>query len=173
MTYFGFFKGMKYGKCEEDFDDYKKIKNHISKDKILRYLKSLSVSAVAPMSTEDILDGEEIEQAGIYEDGDFTFTTDFLHYYQKYDIGIPEEYEKYISSKLIDENKDWSNASLREVPYWRDGMSIEEYEKERDYYYRNIKNFWNGTYTPLWKQKMSTSENSISDTCEYHKNARI
>ena len=25
MTYFGFFKGMKYGKCEEDFDDYKKI----------------------------------------------------------------------------------------------------------------------------------------------------
>ncbi len=51
------------------------------------------------------------------------------------------------------ENKDWSNASLREVPYWRDGMSIEEYEKERDYYYRNIKNFWNGTYVPLWKQK--------------------
>ena len=36
----------------------------------------------------------------------------FLHYYQKYDIGIPEEYEKYISSKLMDENKDWSNASL-------------------------------------------------------------
>ena len=32
MTYFGFFKGMKYGKCEEDFDDYKKIKNHIGKE---------------------------------------------------------------------------------------------------------------------------------------------
>ena len=29
MTFFGFFKGMKYGKCEDDFDDYKKIKNHI------------------------------------------------------------------------------------------------------------------------------------------------
>ena len=99
MTYFGFFKGMKYGKCEDDFEKYKKIKNHISKDKILNYLESLSISAVAPMSTEDIFDGEEIEQAGIYEDGNFTFPADFLHYYKKYDIGIPEEYEKYISSK--------------------------------------------------------------------------
>lgn len=104
MTYFVFFKGMKYGKCDEVFDDYKKIKNHIDRDKILRYLKSLPVSAVAPISTEDIFDGEEIEQAGIYEDGNFTFPTDFLYYYQKYDIGIPEEYEKYISSKLIDES---------------------------------------------------------------------
>lgn len=73
MTFFGFFKGMKYGKCEDDFDDYKKIKNHISRDKILKYLESLSISAVAPMSTEDIFDGEEIPQAGIYEDGDFHF----------------------------------------------------------------------------------------------------
>jgi hypothetical protein len=52
------------------------------------------------MSTEDIFDGEEIPQAGIYEDGDFTFPADFLHYYKKYDIGIPEEYENYISSKV-------------------------------------------------------------------------
>jgi hypothetical protein len=77
MTFFGFFKGMKYGKCEDEFDNYKKIKNHISRDKILKYLEGLSVSAVAPMSTEDIFDGEEIPQAGIYEDGNFTFPTDF------------------------------------------------------------------------------------------------
>lgn len=104
MIYFGFFKGMKYGKCDEDFEDYKEIKNRIGRDKILRYLESLSVSAVAPISTEDIFDGEGIEQAGIYEDGNFTFPTDFLHYYQKYDIGIPEEYEKYISLKMMDES---------------------------------------------------------------------
>ena len=48
MTFFGFFKGMKYGKCEDEFDNYKKIKNHISRDKILKYLEGLSVSAVAP-----------------------------------------------------------------------------------------------------------------------------
>lgn len=58
MTFFGFFKGMKYGKCEDEFDNYKKIKNHISRDKILKYLEGLSVSAVAPMSTEDIFDGK-------------------------------------------------------------------------------------------------------------------
>lgn len=33
MTYFGFFKGMKYGKCEEDFDDYKKSKIILAKIK--------------------------------------------------------------------------------------------------------------------------------------------
>lgn len=88
---------MKYGKCEEDFDDYKKIKNYISKDKILRYLKSLSVSAVAPMSTEDILDGEEIEQAGIYEDGDFTFPTDFYIIIKNTIL----EYQKNMKSILV------------------------------------------------------------------------
>ena len=73
----------------------------------------------------------------------------------------------------MEEDNNWANASLREVPFWRDGMSIDEYERERDYYYRNINKFWDGTYTPLCKQKMTTSENSISDTCEHHKNARI
>ncbi|MEE1247624.1 MAG: hypothetical protein UHU19_00015 [Lachnospiraceae bacterium] len=52
------------------------------------------------MSVKDIFDGEDIEQAGIYEDGDFTFPTDFLHYYEKYDIGIPIEYEHYIAKEI-------------------------------------------------------------------------
>ena len=100
MEYFGFFKGMKYGKCEDDFETYKKIKNHLKKEDILKYLKSLPIAGVCPMSVVDIFDGETIEQSGIVEDHGFTFPLDFIHYYEKYDIGIPVEYEKQIASNF-------------------------------------------------------------------------
>ena len=51
------------------------------------------------LPTYDIFTGEEL-QAGLYEDGDFVFPTDFLHYYKNYDIGIPYDYEKYLSGVL-------------------------------------------------------------------------
>lgn len=100
VKYFGFFKGMKYGKCEEDFGFYKCIKNHLNKADVLAYLKRLPITAICPMSVEDIFSGEAIEQAGIIEDGNFVFPLDFIHYYEKYDIGIPVEYEEYIESRL-------------------------------------------------------------------------
>lgn len=101
MQYFGFFKGMKYGKCEDDFESYKKISNSMKKTDVLKHLKTLPIAGVAPMSVEDIFTGEPIEQAGIIKDGDFTFPIDFIHYYEKYDIGIPIEYEEYLSSKML------------------------------------------------------------------------
>lgn len=100
MTFFGFFRGMDYGKCHEDFEAYKKIKNQLKKADILLYLKKMPIAAVAPMSTKDIFTGEFLEQAGIMEDGDFRFPIDFIHYYEKYDIGIPIEYEKHLMKQL-------------------------------------------------------------------------
>ena len=100
MKYFGFFKGMNYGNCKDDFEDFKKFRNEIPKTEILKYIKNLPIAAVAPMSVEDIFDGQDIEQAGIIEDGDFTFPLEFIHYYEKYDIGIPKEYEDYITTKI-------------------------------------------------------------------------
>ena len=102
MIYFGFFKEMtNYGKCSDDFEAYKLIKNELPKDVILAYLKTLPVAAVAPMSTRDVFTGEHLEHAGLYEDGDFCFPIDFLHYYEKYDIGIPQAYEQHIKELLI------------------------------------------------------------------------
>ena len=98
--YFGFFRGMKYGKCEDEFGEYEKIKNDLSKAKVLAYMKQLPIAAVAPMTTKDIFTGLELEQAGIVEDGQFTFPVDFIHYYEKYDIGIPNEYEKYLITRI-------------------------------------------------------------------------
>ena len=96
----GFALSLKYGNCEDNFDDYKKTINNIPKVDVLNYIKGLPITAVVPMSVEDIFDNEKIEQAGIIEDGDFTFPLDFIHYYGKYDIGIPLEYENYIRTKI-------------------------------------------------------------------------
>ena len=66
----------------------------------MQYIKALPISAIVPMSVVDIFDGQIIEQAGIIEDGDFIFSLDFIHYYEKYNIGIPKEYENYIKDKI-------------------------------------------------------------------------
>ena len=100
MIYFGFFRGMTYGECTDDFNSYRKIKNKLSKSTILAYLKRLPIAAVAPMSTKDIFTGEYLELAGLIEDGDFCYPIDFIHYYEKYNIGIPIEYEKYIANRI-------------------------------------------------------------------------
>lgn len=101
MLYFGFFKEMThYGDCSDNFEEYKSIDNEIPKDVILSYLKALPITAVAPMTTWDVFSGEPLEQAGIYEDGEFCFPIDFIHYYEKYDIGIPLAYEQYIKEIL-------------------------------------------------------------------------
>lgn len=91
---------MQYGKSNDDFEAYKKIENKLNKPEILKYIKSLPIAGIAPMTVYDIFTGQTLKQAGIIEDGEFTFPTDFIHYYENYDIGIPLEYEKYIETKI-------------------------------------------------------------------------
>ena len=50
--------------------------------------------------TYDLYTGEDLGNAGLYDDPPFRFPIDFLHYYKKYDIGIPPEYEQHIIEKL-------------------------------------------------------------------------
>lgn len=53
----------------------------------------------------------------------------------------------------MEEKTDWVSPGVKEVPYWRDGMSPEEYEMEREYYYTHLEYVKKGDYKPLWKQK--------------------
>ena len=48
---------------------------------------------------------------------------------------------------------DWARSTLKEAPFWRDGMSVEEYEEERDYLNNHCQELLKGTYKPLWQQK--------------------
>ena len=55
-------------------------------------------------------------------------------------------------------SNDWATPALKEVPFWRDEMSAEEYDKEREYYAKNFDTLVKkGKYTPLWKQKQDKS----------------
>ena len=54
------------------------------------------------------------------------------------------------SSKMAE---DWARGTIKETPFWRDGMSVEEYEEERNYLMEHWQELRQGTYTPLWKQR--------------------
>lgn len=52
-------------------------------------------------------------------------------------------------------DNDWATGTLKETPFWREGMTPEEYEAERDYLNNHFQEFINGDYEPLWKQKQA------------------
>ena len=53
----------------------------------------------------------------------------------------------------MEENNDWATETLKEAPFWRDGMTPEEYDEEKEYLGKNYILLQKGTYVPLWKQK--------------------
>ena len=53
----------------------------------------------------------------------------------------------------MEEDRNWATPTLKEVPFWRDDMSPEEYDKEREYYAKNFHLVREGLYVPLWKPK--------------------
>ena len=98
MTFFGYFKGLPYEDANESFEEYKKYKNALPKNKVIAHIESLEDWATS-LPSKDIFTGERL-QAGMYVDGEFRFPREFLHYYKNYDIGIPYEYEKYLRGVL-------------------------------------------------------------------------
>ena len=58
------------------------------------------------------------------------------------------------------ENKNWATPSMKEYPFWREGMSADEYEREREYYQKNFEDLViTGKYIPLWKQSTERDNN--------------
>lgn len=55
----------------------------------------------------------------------------------------------------MSKNKFEPSGQTKEVPFWRDGMSFDEYEEERMYLFKCMKNDNMDDYKPLWKQKES------------------
>ena len=51
----------------------------------------------------------------------------------------------------MEESRDWASPGIKEYPFWRAGMTVDEFEKEREYYQKNFDKVLDGTYTPLWK----------------------
>ena len=54
---------------------------------------------------------------------------------------------------MMDVNSNWATETLKEVPFWREGMTPEEYEKEYNYLYNHFDDLKVGKYKPLWAQE--------------------
>lgn len=50
-------------------------------------------------------------------------------------------------------NEEWATPTLKEAPFWHEGMTPEEYDAENEYLERNFHMLIEGTYKPLWKLK--------------------
>ena len=96
MKSFGYFKGLPYPDADECFDDYKAFRNEIPKEKIIEHIETLEEWFTSLPSVE-IFSGTQM-QAGLYEDGEFVFPLEFLHYLKNYDIGVPYAYEEYLKT---------------------------------------------------------------------------
>ncbi len=46
-------------------------------------------------------------------------------------------------------------SGAKEAPFYREGMTPEEWMKENDYYIAHFQEWIDGTYQPLWKQDMN------------------
>lgn len=57
-----------------------------------------------------------------------------------------------VGVRKYDKN-DWASPTLKEAPFWRDGMTPEEYNVEREYFNKHWDEYTNGEDLPLWKQK--------------------
>lgn len=101
--YFGFFKGLPHTGSDEDFSKYRAYKNSIPKADVIAHIESLEAGLTSEPSIE--LFTKEKIRAGVFEDGDFVFPYEFLHYYKNYDIGIPYEYEEYLKSIGVGQDK--------------------------------------------------------------------
>lgn len=100
---FGFFKGLPHTGSNEDFSAYRAYKNSIHKEDVVAHIESLEAGLTSEPSIE--LFTKEKIRAGVFEDGNFVFPYEFLHYYKNYDIGIPYEYEEYLKSIGVGQNK--------------------------------------------------------------------
>ena len=102
--YFGFWDELPLSlKTGESFYDYLKLKNTLSREGILRYMEALPVGLMVtpdPEQKRDVFTGEPVVP-GMYKDGVYIYPSEFLHYYRKYPIGIPYEYEDYLRKQGV------------------------------------------------------------------------
>ena len=54
--------------------------------------------------------------------------------------------------KMESKKSDWARGTIKEVPFWREDMSIEEYEEERNYLNQHWTDYMNNRYGNRNKQ---------------------
>ena len=101
LFFFGFFKGLPYGKnCSENLEEYKTFSNKLDRKQIIDHIAGLEPGLCPLCNPYDSFTEEELSMAGIYADGPFRFPIDFIRYLNRFEIGIPPEYEQYLIESI-------------------------------------------------------------------------
>ena len=95
-TLFGFFEGAPYDYITDNLEDFERIQNDLPRQDIINHIRQLT-PAISSARGKDAYSGD-IYQAAQYDDGPFVFPVDVLRYLEKDRIGVPKEYERYISN---------------------------------------------------------------------------
>ena len=59
---------------------------------------------------------------------------------------------KDINDNIGNTIDNWPSILTDGLPFVREGMSVEEFEKEKEYFGEHYAEYLNGAYEPLWKQ---------------------
>ena len=88
---------------------------------------------------------------------------DIERYYWQGHFNTPEEKIHFMSlyeqrEECRGRTGDWASPVLKNAPFWREGMTQEEFDIEGAYYVESLLLVETGKYKPLWKQKEEASD---------------
>lgn len=50
------------------------------------------------------------------------------------------------------EEYEWLTPTMKEAPFYYDGITPEEYDRENNYFQKHFGEYMKNKYVPLWKQ---------------------
>jgi len=68
------------------------------KDKVVRYLRSAVVFIFSPGVVDDCFDGSYAGSMSLLTDGTYAWPGSLAHYVERYDVVLPEEFERFMES---------------------------------------------------------------------------
>lgn len=97
MIYIGKYEELSPGRGFDSMKEHFESYNYPGKEKILEYLRSGKVDMVSTDMARDVFTGEviKIEKLGM-NDGKYMWWNTISYYVEKYNLRLPEEFEKHI-----------------------------------------------------------------------------
>jgi hypothetical protein len=98
LNRFGFFGDKPKAEAVAEVTSLRSDQPQESEDRILKYLRSgKQIVAVAGLAS-DVLTGNIIGPPNVFTDGEWTWTSDAIHYVQQYHVRIPAEFKNHMES---------------------------------------------------------------------------
>lgn len=83
--------------------EYLQNKPYKSQEAILQYLMSGNIHMVTASRFNDVITGELTDRELVYmDDGKYSWSSKLPYYVEKYNLKLPEDFERYVLKKMAD-----------------------------------------------------------------------